>query len=91
MFRQWESINFARDWKRKGQLPGGKSFKTHFTRSVYESRTGHHISQSNGGTTKEQRSFKSFRTEHERVITARNYLLEMYEQVSVLYFMARPP
>jgi len=83
LLKQWECINFAKDWKRKGQLAGGKLFKTRFTRLIYEAHTGRRAPVDNESTKEEKQLFKQFRTAHEHIITTRNYLLEMYELVRV--------
>jgi hypothetical protein len=60
LLKQWECINFARDWKCKGQLAGGKFFKTCFTRLIYKAHTGHRAPVDNESTKEEKQLFKQF-------------------------------
>ena len=82
ILRQAEAIKFAFDWKKIGQQRGGKKYKGDFARSVYESRTGQRPPDTNRSTKEEKTAFKLFKIRQQSLITSRNYLLDLYNEVS---------
>jgi hypothetical protein len=82
--KQIEAIKFAIDWKRKGRQSGGRAYKRNFVQRAFD-RAPEHANLRPRGTVSEratyERALKTFRIRHGKIITARNYLLKLYEQV----------
>ena len=81
LLRGCEAIKFAVDWKHRGQRPGGKKFKTNFTRSIYEARTGRKPPHSKHASKEDKVAFNKFKKQHQNTIMGRNELLKMYREV----------
>lgn len=86
-----DAIKFAFDWKKKGKEKGGKKFKTNFTSAIYEARTGRIVPTRHEHSEENRKVFKTFKLDYQHVITSRNYLLDMYEQVQVAFFSPPSP
>jgi hypothetical protein len=80
LLKQLEAIKFASDWKRKGREPGGRVYKKAFARSIYFARTGLQP-PSGDDSTEDQKKIKTFKAQQQTLITNRNHLLDMYNQV----------
>ena len=87
LIRQLEAIKFASDWRQRSKRPGIKKFKRDFVQRTFEDDPTHSELRSDG-TAEEQdvykKNFSAFKLKHSKMITARNYLLQLYELVSVL-------
>lgn len=55
----------------------GKLYKAAFTKSVYEFRVGHPVERSN-------KDFVAFKQEHQKAITARNLIRDLFLEVNAL-------
>ena len=86
MFKGCHAIKFAADWKRRGERPGGKKFKTNFARSIYEARTGRKPPHPRLATAEDKKLFKKFKLDHHRMVASRNDLLNLYREVRPLSF-----
>jgi hypothetical protein len=84
ILRQVDAIKFAFDWKKKGKEKGGKKFKSNFTTKIYEARTGRTVPTCHEQSEDDNKAFKTFRSDYQHVITSRNYLLDMYEEVHII-------
>jgi len=82
-----EAIKFALDWKRRGQRPGGKKFKTNFTRSIYEARTGQKPPHPKHATTEDKVAFRRFKVQHQKMVTSQYDLMNLYHEVRLLLSM----
>jgi hypothetical protein len=92
LLRQSEAIKFACDWKRKNREIGGKTYKNTFARTIYFTRTGRQPPSSDSSAD-DKNAFKKFKTRHQRFISSRNCLLELYEKVKVqalVFALVRP-
>ena len=85
--KQIEAIKFATNWKQRGSQPGGKIFKRNFLQRLFDHVT-EHVSLHKDGNEAKRRAFKKvfngFKAWHRKVIMARNYLCDLYEQVCEL-------
>jgi len=86
ILKQSEAIKFARDWKCKGQEIGGKRYKNVFARNIYFVRSGRHPPSENASS-EEKTLFKRFKRQHQRFVSSRNCLLEIYDKVSLNFVM----
>ena len=78
---QLETLKFAVDWNKIGGEAGGKKFKGRFTRDIYQARTGRVAPDSENASREDIRAFRLFKSHQQKIIMARNYLLEMYKTV----------
>ena len=84
MFKGCHAIKFAADWKRRGERPGGKKFKTNFARSIYDARTGRKPPHPRHATAEDKNLFKKFKLDHHKMVASRNDLLNLYWEVRLL-------
>lgn len=83
--RQVEAIKFAIEWRRKGTTRGGKSYKTDFLLKAFrQDSTYVDVRPDSQMDTQAayKKALKNFKSQHMKTITARNYLLRLYENVS---------
>lgn len=81
VLRQIDALKFAFDWKKSGQAVGGKKFKGQYLKFIYQIRTGREAASSRQDSFEDRKKFKEFKAQHQAVITARNYLLDLYMEV----------
>src|SRR5882762_11681680 len=87
LFAQLNAVKFACNWKLKGQQPGGKVYKTNFSRSIYQARTGH--APPNRNDSRDAKAhFRAFQTCQKKIIMSRNYLLDLYDKVHIYVHFA---
>lgn len=86
LIKQLEAIKFASDWGQRSKKQGIKKFKKDFVRKSFDAEPAHHTLRQNG-TSDEQHAYKkafsAFKLKHGKTITARNYLLQLYQQVFI--------
>ncbi|KIM81436.1 hypothetical protein PILCRDRAFT_89151 [Piloderma croceum F 1598] len=85
--KQIEAIQFASDWNHKGLQKGGKKYKTDFTRTIYQSRTGKLPPDTRSSSTSELKAFRAFKLKQRWSITSQNYLLGLYKEYSASVLM----
>jgi hypothetical protein len=85
MIRQLEAIKFAYDWRFRSSRPGIKKFKSDFVLKSFQNFFVQQNLRQYSGSDEEgsayQNSFNAFKIRHGKTITARNLLLQLYEQV----------
>ena len=84
MIRQLEAIKFAYDWRFRSGRPGIKKFKSDFVLKSFQNLFVQQNLQQYGSDEEGsayQNSFNAFKIRHGKTITARNLLLQLYEQV----------
>ena len=87
IIRQIEAIKFAYDWRIRSGCPGIKKFKSDFVQKSFQNISAHQSLRQYGNAEEEatyKKAFHDFKIRHGKTITARNYLLRLYEQVFVL-------
>jgi hypothetical protein len=82
LIRQIEAIKFAFDWNKRSERPGVKKFKREFAQKSFEADTTYRLLQyDSDDDDKYKRTFAAFKTRHGKSVTARNYLLQLYQRV----------
>jgi hypothetical protein len=74
-----ESIMFAIHWKDLGEGDGGKRAKGEFYQALYEQQPEH-----------QKVGLKKFKDKYGKIVTYRNYLMELYDCVSTGSTFASP-
>jgi hypothetical protein len=83
LIRQIEGIKFAFDWNKRGGLPGVKDFKRAFVKKSFEADPTYRLlCREPDNDDIYNRKFAAFKTQHAKSVTARNYLLQLYQRVS---------
>jgi hypothetical protein len=88
--KQIEAIKFAVDWRRKGTRAGGKAYKQAFVQKAFDRDPEHSCLRINGNPEDKkiyQKTLRAFKVRYGKTITARNYLLQLYEQVFLIYII----
>ncbi|KAH7913657.1 hypothetical protein BJ138DRAFT_1177941 [Hygrophoropsis aurantiaca] len=82
LVRQVEAVKFAIDWNLRGDEVGGKRWKGKYFTKIFEE---HPSSKDLHPDDQDvyRAAFKKFKTKHERVVTARNRLLLLYDTFGV--------
>lgn len=82
LIQQTEAIKFAFDWNKRSERPGVKKFKREFTKKSFEADPTYRLLQCDpDDDDKYKRTFAAFKTRHGKSVTARNYLLQLYQRV----------
>jgi len=84
LIKQLEAIKFASDWHQRSTKPGIRRFKKEFVQRSFDADPAHRLLRLNG-TSEQQNVYKkaisAFKVRHGKLITARNYLLQLYQRV----------
>jgi len=86
LIKQLEAIKFAYDWRQRSKKSGIKNFKKDFVQRSFEADPEYRLLQPDGTSVEREtynKAFSSFKLKHGKTITARNYLLQLYQQVYV--------
>jgi hypothetical protein len=90
LVKQVEAIKFVTDWQRKGLRAGGKKYKQSVVQNAFDRVPSYDLLHPNGSLEDKkayQKLFRAFKIKHSKAITARNYLLQLYEQVNISFFL----
>src|SRR5882762_10802480 len=86
MIKQLEAIKFAFDWHQQSTKPGIKKFKREFVQRSFDADPAHCLLHRDGNSHEQQiykKSLSVFKVKHGKLITACNYLLQLYQQVCI--------
>ena len=87
LIRQLEAIKFASNWQQRSKKPGIKKFKKGFVQRAFNADPAHHLLRQDGNTEEQEvykKNLSTFKLKHGKMITARNYLLQLYELVFMI-------